>query len=370
MLERATIIDTINHWSKGTMAAYKSKAKVLRDFEMDFGFSVLPRPQMTHPPDGLSRPLMWAQQRYSLYPARWHRHRDEPSTAIKFATVRGLRSAAAFQSTFNWMQSQPNQVTVGYKNQPTGVLSCNPTDEMAYTYFSDGMRRRIGDQSNPSAVLLDRHITWMDNHFKGIYTSSAVRAIKIDACRSAITVLLAWLGWLRAVETFSVRWGDLTTIRPEHGPQEGLPLGMGILKLNLMGLGLGHLRELLPPELLTPENYILCHANGLPWTSHHFRYTYLYPLMCLQRSLGDPYLGKFDESPGKGLIQNFWSFNRFRRGARSHVSRKRPSNRRKATYAKAIEHGRWKVSRGSLDMPTAYLEWSNADQVTITYFCM
>jgi hypothetical protein len=77
---------------------------------------------------------MWAQQRYLLYPARWHRHRDEPSAAIKFATVRGLRSATAFQSTLNWMQSQPNQATVGHKNQPTGVLSCNPTDEMAYTY--------------------------------------------------------------------------------------------------------------------------------------------------------------------------------------------------------------------------------------------
>jgi hypothetical protein len=139
---------------------------------------------------------------------------------------------------------------------------------------------------------------------------------------------------------------------------------MGILRLNLLdqtkscqtrvvdmivaytmaslkspGLWLDHLQELLPPEMLTPESYVICHANGLPWTSHHFRYTYVYPLLCLQHLLGDPYLGKFDESPGKGHIQSFWSFNMFRRGARSHVPRKRPSNRRKAMYAEVIGEG-------------------------------
>jgi hypothetical protein len=395
MLERATIVDTFNHWSRGTLSTYKSKAKVLRDFETDFGYSVLPRPRMSHPPDGLSRPLMWAQQRYSLYPARWRRHQDGPEATIKFGTIRGLRSAAALQNTLNWIQSQPHHVTVGYKNQPTGVSVCNPTDEMAYTFFTDGMRRRLGDESNPSAALLDQHVAWIDRHFNDVYATTLDPIVKVNACRAAVTTLLAWLAWLRAVETFSARWGGLAVVRPDLGPQEGLPLGMGIIKLDLpdqtkscqtrvvdmilayttasgksLGLWLERLGDLLPPEMLTPDSYIICHADGSPWTSHYFRYTHLYPLLCLQRSLGDQYLSKFDESPGKGLIQNFWSFNMFRRGARGQVSRKRPSNIRKATYAEVIEHGRWKVSRSSLDMPTAYLEWSNADRVTITYFCM
>ena len=109
---------------------------------------------------------------------------------------------------------------------------------------------------------------------------------------------------------------------------------------------------------------------GAPWTSHNFRYTHVYPLLALQCSLGDPYLAKFDESLGKGLVENFWSFNMYRRGGRNHVSRKRPSNSCKVTPAEVVEHGRWRISCSSLDMPTAYLEWSVADRTTITYFCL
>jgi hypothetical protein len=117
-------------------------------------------------------------------------------------------------------------------------------------------------------------------------------------------------------------------------------------------------------------DYILCHDNGTPWTSHYFRYTYVYPLLALQRTLGDAYLAKFDESLGKGLAKNYWSFNMYRRGGRNHVSRKRASNTRAATPAEVVEHGRWRVSRSTLDMPTAYLEWLVADRSAIIYFCM
>jgi hypothetical protein len=71
MLERATLIDTFNHWSEGTIKVYKSKLNVIQDFERDFPIHVLPRPTFTAPPLSASRPLMWAQERYSLYPTRW-----------------------------------------------------------------------------------------------------------------------------------------------------------------------------------------------------------------------------------------------------------------------------------------------------------
>jgi hypothetical protein len=395
MLERATIVDTANHWSRGTMKAYQSKARVLHQFEADFRVSLLPPPVMAHPPDGKSRLLMWAQQRYSLYPARWRRHQEDAASTVKFGTIRGLRPAAAFQNTLNWIQSRPDQITVGLKNRPTMVHHCHPTDEMAFTYFTDGMRRRLGDKTNPSAVLLDQHITWIDNHLREVFRSTNDGDLRREMCKAAITNLLAWLAWLRAVETFRARWGGLHIVRPPDGPQEGLPVGLGLIKLNLQeqtkssqsrtvdmliayttasGKSLGwwfeQLEELTALPSRGPKCFILCHPDGTPWTSHYFRYTHLYPLLSLQRSLGDRFLSKFDESPGKSLIANLWSFNMYRRGARSHVSRKRPSNLRKATTAEVIEHGRWKVSRSSLDMPTAYLEWSNADRVTITYCCM
>jgi hypothetical protein len=96
----------------------------------------------------------------------------------------------------------------------------------------------------------------------------------------------------------------------------------------------------------------------------------VYPLLAVQRTLGDAYLAKFDETMGKGLIENYWSFNMYRRGGRNHVSRKCASNRRAATPAEVVEHGRWRISRSTLDMPTSYLKWSVADRSAITYFCM
>jgi hypothetical protein len=138
-----------------------------------------------------------------------------------------------------------------------------------------------------------------------------------------------------------------------------------------LGWWLSTLRNILPYPGRVPSSYVLCHPNGSPWTSHYFRYTHIYPLLSLQRSLGDAYyLAKFDETIGKGLAENYWSFNMYRRGGRNHVSRKRPSNLRQATTAEVVEHGRWRISRSTLDMPTAYLEWSIADRTSVSYFCM
>jgi hypothetical protein len=137
-----------------------------------------------------------------------------------------------------------------------------------------------------------------------------------------------------------------------------------------LGWWLAALWNSLPYPQRVPSTYVLCHSSGNPWTSHYFRYTYVYPLLALQRTLGDPYLRKFDESPGKGLAENYWSFNMYRRGGRKTVSRKRACNHRAATPAKVVEHERWRISRSTLDTPTAYLEWSVADRSAITYFCM
>jgi hypothetical protein len=149
MLERATLIETFNHWIKGRMKAYKSKLNVIQDFERDFPIHVLPCPTFTAPPLSASRPLIWAQERYSLYPARWKRHANSPETTVKWGTVRALRSAAALQCTFNLLQSMPNRLTYGFRDKPTVVAACNPTDELGYTVFSDGMKRRLVTKPTP-----------------------------------------------------------------------------------------------------------------------------------------------------------------------------------------------------------------------------
>jgi hypothetical protein len=55
--------------------------------------------------------------------------------------------------------------------------------------------------------------------------------------------------------------------------------------------------EALPP---TPERmpaaFIMAHWDGRVWISHYYRYTHFYPVLGLMRSLGDPYLKKYDET--------------------------------------------------------------------------
>jgi hypothetical protein len=40
------------------------------------------------------------------------------------------------------------------------------------TIFSDGIKRRIGDKTFPSAVLLDQHVTWMNLHFMEVFEAA------------------------------------------------------------------------------------------------------------------------------------------------------------------------------------------------------
>jgi hypothetical protein len=82
-----------------------------------------------------------------------------------------------------------------------------------------------------------------------------------------------------------------------------------------LGWWLDTLWTTLPYPIRVPTAYIISHKDGSPsWTSHYFRHTHIYPLLSLQRSLGDAYLSKFDETLGKGLAENYWSFNMYRRG--------------------------------------------------------
>ncbi len=88
------------------------------------------------------------------------------------------------------------------------------------------------------------------------------------------------------------------------------------------------------------------------------------------RSLGDPYLEKYDETKGKELIKAFHSFNTMRRSTRPIASKKRPQTIRMVTPAEVIEHGRWWINRSSLDMPMAYsLEISIEDRLCVDLFC-
>jgi hypothetical protein len=83
------------------------------------------------------------------------------------------------------------------------------------------------------------------------------------------------------------------------------------------------------------------------------------------RSLGDAYLSKYDESPGKELQKAFHGFNTLQRTGRSVASKKRAQTARHAFPSEVVEHGRWRLNRSSLNMPLAYLQWS-IDTVSVS----
>jgi hypothetical protein len=56
------------------------------------------------------------------------------------------------------------------------------------------MKRRIGDKTFPSAVLLDQHILWMNKHFQEVFNSAPSLNVKLQTCWAVITNLAAWLG--------------------------------------------------------------------------------------------------------------------------------------------------------------------------------
>lgn len=395
MLERARLIDTANHWARGTLATYQSKYRIITDFERDLKLPVLQATKLTVPPHGPAIRMMWAQERYSLYPSDWYLRAGTHDTTVKFGSIRALRSAASHFWILDLLHTKPSKLTLGYKDRPLVVEGCSPTAEAAVTYFSDGLRRRLGDNPKPSVVLLIHHMQWLADYYEQLYRQATSPLVRTNACRAAVTHLMSYLGWLRALETFGVRWGDVALVEPADGPTVGLPTGIGVVLLTLLaqtkssqtatadvviayttvsGLSLGtwlhRLRACLNPRELQPDSFVIASPSGVAWSSHHYRYTYLYPALSVLRATGDAYLRKYDGSPGKTLQAALWGFNTQRRTGRSVVSKKRATTSRKATPAEEVEHGRWRLSRSSLSMPLAYLEWSLEDRFCITFFCM
>jgi hypothetical protein len=236
---------------------------------------------------------------------------------------------------------------------------------------------------------------WIDQYYDWLYRSATTDAKRAKITRAGVTHLASYLGWLRGIETFGLSWQDVLLVTPQDGPTIGLPPGCGAIQLVLLdqtkssqsstadvviayitasGLSLGQWLERLqansPAHMLLPTSRLLTHPSGVAWTSHYYRHKHLYPALAVCRALGDPFFSTLDDTAGNGIPERFWSFNTQRRSGRSEVSRKPQWTLRAATNAEVVEHGRWRISRSTLDMPLAYLEWSVQDRACVTAFCM
>jgi hypothetical protein len=403
MLERMRLIDTIHNLAPSSFRTYKSKITQIHRFESLFELPVLRRPKLTRPPISESIPLMWAQQHYALQDSRNKKDSDKKSK-VTYSTTRGLRSAASHYHTWLLHIEHPAHLINDQRQRPVVVERCRPTDELGYVMMAAGMSRRLGEDSTPAKALLDRHIRWINNHLEGCYRRLSVTTgpLARTICRAALCNLVAWLAWLRSMETFSLRWSDIGVILPADGRAHDLPTNVGALLLKLLpqtkssptrtadvpiafatgsglnpGIWLLRLRDALDEDANTPsslwatdDRYLFAHENGKQWTSNFFRTTYLFPFLHAQRLAGDAYLLPFDGSEGNTLERAFWSWHIYRNGARTEASLINTLCSRCARVEEIFEHGRWRVSRDSMTMPQRYLQLPLTARLAITLLCM
>jgi hypothetical protein len=129
------------------------------------------------------------------------------------------------------------------------------------------------------------------------------------------------------------------------------------------GMWLQRLYDLTPSAERASTDFVFILDDGTRWTSHYYRHR-----IC--RAQGGPFLNTMNDTPGNTVVNRLWGFNTQRRSGHSEISKKRAWTIRAATPAEVVEHGQWRISRSSLDMPLAYLEWSMSDRACVTIACM
>jgi hypothetical protein len=393
MLERMRLIDIGNHWASSTLSVYGSKLNRLALFERQFSVSAFAPTTILRPPTTPIIVAMWAQEQFSLQPGG--RHQEHKNT-VSFDTIRGVRSALSAFYTWNMLLSHGGCVFPNSNNVP--VISPEggrPTDDYTYTLFSNGMAKRLGEDSRPSASLRYENITYIDNYMHRMYAVSATDNDRQTVSRAALVNLFGWCGWLRGGELFGLSYRDVSVLLPADSAKHGLPTNVGALLLRLApitksspsrtadviiayktssglqpGLWWQRLCELHSLDMSASPCYIFTHANGAPWTSQYFRATYLLPLLNMQRDAGDPILSQYAPDSETSIEKTFWGFHSYRRGGRSFVERKQPGCVRAAFSHEIYEHGRWRLSRRRMDMPTRYLEMGLPERIAITMLCM
>ena len=204
------------------------------------------------------------------------------------------------------------------------------------------------------------------------------------------------------METFNLRWSDMGVILPSKGRFHDLPTNVGALLLTLQpqtktsptrtadvplayttgsglnpGTWLFRLRQAFydgshntPSLWATDNSFLFAHESGKQWTSNFYRTTYLFPFLHAQRLAGDVYLLPYDGSEGNTLERAFWSWHVYRNGARTEASLNNPLCSRCARVEEIFEHGRWRISCDSMNMPQRYLQLPLAARLAITLLCM
>ena len=382
MLERMRLIDVSHHWRSSTMTTYGRLLRQLHEFTSWSQVPTLVAPPLRSPPVSPIFGIMYAQLRHSVFQG-----------GRTFQTVRQLRSAASA-----WFAAAHMQVTVADVQAFPGLTSGSsslPTAHLMFSYFAEGMSRRMGVNPKPSVALSHAHVSFLDHSLTVQWNMTRNDpARRHEIASAAVVNLLAWLGWLRSGELFSLTADMVKVIDPSQGPRYGLLPKQGAVIVNLLpmtksnptsagdvvvvytclsGLSLGKWMSRLL-QFVHPSGLLFSTPQCSVWTSLHFRSSWLLPALDVMRLQGESSLMRFSDV--SALRQAFYGMHSYRRGGRSRVQKaSRPSfndhpNRKKASDLQVIEHGRWKTRHRGESMTVHYNEWDLNDRVQITWLCM
>lgn len=391
------LLDLARHWATGTHSQYQARLRRITSFEHTFSLRILGSTILHVPPRDPLIPLMWLHEYESIRPparGRRGRHTD-PDAPRTFNTIRGFRSAVSYFLALDSVIRAPS----------TGVLdgssflhvSGRYTDSAIFSMFSSGLATRIGDEPKPSWILLVRHIQHLDEDLHLRYQAARSIQQRLEIAKAGFANLTFWLGWLRSREVFTLRWCDVTYLPLIDDLPPSFPRIGGLLyrlaaetkssrhrradvicatpTRSGFDLGTWFSRCISSAglDLLTAQydtSPIFTHPTGGSWTSHYFRTAYLFPMLRILQARGDPHLRPFTNTPGNRLEDKFWSMHSYRRGARSHVSKRRGPTHRKATETQVYEHARWTRKRSGEAVDIQYRDWTYADRVEITFLSM
>jgi hypothetical protein len=263
---------------------------------------------------------------------------------------------------------------------------------MAYTHFSTGLKRRMGDVAVKSHALRLAHIQHLERQFEAQFQGAYTSSQRHTAAAAGAANLLFWLGWLRSMEGFALKVEDITITLPNQGPTKGLPVGVGVIEIRLLpetktnsatiadvivaytcwsGFSMGKWLQ----RLLTfhpTDGVHLFSTPGQPrWTSHYFRSRHVWPHLELLRAQGDPSMAVFSDLPGQRVADRIWAMHSYRRGANTFVQHfLLQVQSRAATTAEIYEHGRWRLQQKKEDMSVHYRGWDVEQRICITQLCM
>jgi hypothetical protein len=386
-LERMRILDTMNRLAAGSHKVYKYPIRRVQKFEVDYGVRILRPTPLLAPSPSACIPLMWAQLDHTLQPGK------QEGSRVKFGSARQTRSAVSSYYQWDLAVSRPEQaMTTGKGDKSLITPYVVPTDEISYTHFSTGLKKRMGDSAKKSTALRFPHIVFLNEQFELSFQAATNSDARHEAAAAGTANLLFWLGWLRSNEGFSLTREDIEVTPPMQGPKKGLPPGVGVIEIRLLpetktstaaiadiivaytcwsGLSLGKWLDRLLPFTPADGQSLFSTASERHWTSAYYRKQHVYRHLAILRAMGDPSMAIFSDTPGHRLADLLYSMHSWRRGADTFVQQFNASwQRRKARIDEVYEHGRWTKKGTAEAMHIHYREWGIPERLALTQLCM